>query len=161
MLQRLGLVKGLSSEQRPEGIGEVDQLRFLMGVFPRVPGELLKRVCVPRLSQIEDMSRVPSNRRFRRSMNRAKPESVIVNCAVTQSGWKGLGRVAQVSDSSKGLGSGEVFRKLLQWAEAGVIGEVIQGTGSFERAELEGTVVGPKVGEGYWSIEDVGDPGFC
>ena len=105
-----------------QGVKEVDQLRFLIGVFPGVPVDVLGRACVSRPTHDEDTSQLPWNRRLRRSVSRAKPESVLLNCSDKQPGWKGLGRVIQVPDSAKGLGSGAVFRRLLEWAESGVIG---------------------------------------
>ena len=121
-----------------QGIEEVDQLRFLMGVFPEVPVDVLGRACVSRPTHDEDTSQVPWNRRLRRSVSRAKPESVLLNCSDKQPGWKGLGRVIQVPDSARGLGSRAVFRRLLEWAESGVIGGVIRSENPTGGLDLEG-----------------------
>ena len=110
------------------GLSEVDQFVFLRAAFPEVPADLLQRACArPRHDSLRDWSKLPWNRRLRRSVERARPGSVLLNFSPKQPGWKGMGRVVQVPDSDKGLGSGLVVQQLLRWAASGVIGGVICG----------------------------------
>ncbi|CAE6948457.1 GIP [Symbiodinium sp. CCMP2592] len=132
--------------QRGEGLTDVDQLVFLRGMFPGVPMEVLARACVPALdSGFVDWGESPWNRRFRRSVGRAASGSVLISVSSGQSSWKGLGKVVAVSDSEKGLGSRLVFQLLLNWAEKGKVGGLIQGDGVFE--------TGAKAGEFSWDSQ--------
>ncbi|CAE7594279.1 RE2 [Symbiodinium sp. CCMP2592] len=132
--------------QRGEGLTDVDQLVFLRGMFPGIPMELLARACVPALdSGFVDWGESPWNRRFRRSVGRAASGSVLISVSSGQSLWKGLGKVVAVSDSKKGLGSRLVFQLLLNWAEKGKVGGLIQGDGVFE--------TGAKAGEFSWDSQ--------
>ena len=98
-----------------EGLSEVDQFVFLRAAFPEVPADLLQRACArPRHGSLRDWSKFPWNRRLRRSVERARPGSVLLNFSPKQPGWKGMGRVIQVPDSDKGLGSGLVVQQLLR-----------------------------------------------
>ena len=138
-----------------KGISEREQFTFLVGLFPGVPREVLAEVCVPSIGQREvDYGAIPWNRRLRRSVERAKPGTVLVNCSTECSGWKGLGRVVSLRGSKQGLASDEVFRQLLRWAELGVIGGVISG----DRREASMDDAGGAL-ENFWDEVEGKGPG--
>ena len=144
------------SARRGEGLTEVDQLTFLRGVFPRVPLEILGRVCVPALREgFTDWSELPWNRRFRRSIFRSSPGEVLLSVSQHPQSWKGLGRVISVSEAEKGLGSRLVFQLLMCWAELGLIGGLIwDGFGDSSSEELAPFVDGT---EFSWDLRGLDD----
>ena len=106
--------------------GEGVQWNFLRAWFPGITSELLSRVCVRAGSLgTDDWSRLPWNRRLRRSIDRGGLESLLVCCTPRKGGWKGCGRVLQLPELEKGLGDDLVFGHLLRWAASGVIGGVV------------------------------------
>ena len=110
------------------GLSDVDQLVFLRSVFPGVDTRVLARACVVPLDPVQgDWAEVPWNRRLRRSVARASPGSVALAVPPFASSWKGMGRVVSVPNTERGLGSRAVFRLLMRWAQAGVLGGVVKG----------------------------------
>ena len=119
---RLGVLGG-------SGLDESDQLTFLAGMFPQVPGEILSKACVPALEgMFGDYRELPWNRRRRRTMQRSKPKSVLLHVGRDKDGRKGFGLVLSVENSEKGLASRAVFQQLLRWAELGFFGGVVLGS---------------------------------
>ena len=114
-------------ERGDQGLTEIDQVTFLSALCPAIPKELISKVCVSSLGVgCAEWDQLPWNRRKRRSIARAKPGEVMISCSNNSENWKGQGRTISVSGSEKGLGSRVVFRQLLQWAESGVIGGIVQ-----------------------------------
>ena len=150
------------SARRGEGLTEVDQLTFLRGVFPRVPLEILGRVCVPALREgFTDWSELPWNRRFRRSIFRSSPGEVLLSVSRHPQSWKGLGRVISVSEAEKGLGSRVVFQLLMCWAELGLIGGLIwDGFGDSSSEELAPLVDGTEFSWDLRGLDDLSKGGM-
>ena len=130
-------------ERNGEGLKEADQLTCLVGLFPEIPREVLLRVCVPALDgPFGDHRELPWNRRKRRTLQRAKLRSSLLHIDGCRVGWKGCGGVVSVDGSGKGLASKVVFQQLLRWAESGVFGGVVLGSGCNQgQASDEGLVV--------------------
>ena len=137
-IENLG--KGLSKDQArgwlgkrvqdvgESGVTEVDQFVFLRALFPELPLRLIAQACAPVLDQQgTDWSELPWNRRWRRSVSKALPGSVLIAVSPFPTSWKGLGRVIQLADSDKGLGSKVVFQLMMSWASRGLIGGVVKG----------------------------------
>ena len=133
------------------GLSERDQVTFLAGLFPQVPLEILSKVVVPAVEDTPlDPAQLPWNRRLRRSVSRAPPATVLVNCSEGQPGWKGMGQVLKVTD---GLESGMQFRQLLKWAQLGVVGGLILNSDS----RISGTgEFGTGVSE-FWNLAELED----
>ncbi|CAE7203184.1 GIP, partial [Symbiodinium sp. CCMP2456] len=126
----------LRDQVRVKSLSEVDQFIYLRALFPKLPLKLLALACASALdSQSVDWADLPWNRRFRRSVARSQPGSVMLAVAPFPNSWKGLGRVIQVADSEKGLGSKVVFRLLMNWAEKGLIGGLVKGSSGHREAE--------------------------
>ena len=137
-----------------QGLSEVDQLVFLKSVFPRVPLEVLGRVCVPALnSGLTDWAELPWNRRFRRSIFRSSPGAVLVSVSPHPQSWKGLGRVISVSETERGLGSRLVFQLLMRWAELGLVGGLVWSDMQGYAAD-EGTSVTGRTSFS-WDLQDL------
>ena len=144
-----------------QGLTAKDQLVYLRAMFPSVPEELLRRVVVsPLESSGVDWADLPWNRRFRRSVRKEPKGSVLICIAERPVSWKGCGRVVSVSGSGAGVGSEIIFRQLVKWAEAGVVGGVIYGGGVSNEgsARPETTEDGLDLGGrcGSWGLSEKG-----
>ena len=126
-----GQVRGWFRQRLGErdGLTRWEQQVYLRSLFPGLLPEVVSRACVDLDPVVTpDWSSFPWNRRLRRSLNRAAPRSVLLNCSAKKPGWKGLGRVLTIENDNGGLCSDLVFGQLLKWAKSGVVGGVVWGS---------------------------------
>ena len=110
-----------------QGPSQHEQEVFLRGMFPELPERYVSQVSVPALDPDGfDYGPLPWNRRFRRSISRAKPGSVMVHMFAGTKCWKGIGNVVTVGKSCQSDPMSQpVFQQVLRWASSGVVGGLV------------------------------------
>ena len=118
------------AERVKEGsLSREDQLRWLVSMFPKVPYECVlaaagSNVQLGRLSG-ED---TPWNMRRRRTIARARAGEVLLHLFAGSQKWKCPGLVVEIEKSrGSDLMSPGVFRHVLSWGLAGLVGGIVGG----------------------------------
>ena len=122
-------LRGVVESKGKQGPSRGEQECFLRGMFPELPQEYVSRISVPALDPGEiDLSRLPWNRRFRRSIARSKPGSVLLHLFSETRSWKGFSRTVGIGKACQSdLMVQPIFQQVLSWASAGKIGGLVGG----------------------------------
>ena len=131
-----GWLREVLRNKGEQGPSKHEQDAFLRGMFPELPERLVSRVSVPAFDpEGFDYGPLPWNRRFRRSIRRAKPGSVMVHLFAKTKCWKGFGSVIEIGKTCQSdLLSRSVFQQVLRWASSGVVGGLV---GALPRRDVE------------------------